>query len=488
MHTVIFYLAFLASGLAFSLILPVLVAFGFEENQVGFRLLIFTGLGSFLAVATLYASQSRARHLSKVSSIYLAITGWLVLPLLTVPIFMNVLGLSVTDALFEAFSAFTTTAANQFESLEQIPNSMRLFRAQLQWLGGLATLLTFILIVTPSKMGGMNQFGGTSASSALFGNASALLAFCWKLTQAYLIVSILCFIALMFTGLEGFDSAVLAMMAVSSGGFLPKDGSLHDIAGLSGQFVLTVFLLIACTSVFWHRMLIQFDLENLRAHRESYFVLLLWLALAIYIFSAINAGGGGQAGLFTSNLAEGLFNAASVTSTSGLQSRPGIFALVSPAIILFVLMLGAGSYSTASGVKLYRAGGMIRQSLHEINMLIHPHTIRSRTFGSVAYDIQMMKAIWIVFLLAVALLIIGAGLMALSGLNFQAAFTVSIAAITNAGPAYGPEWAPQTEAGWPAYHDMGGAQKIVLVLLMLLGRVEIVMAIAALNLGYWLNR
>ena len=75
-----------------------------------------------------------------------------------------------------------------------------------------------------------------------------------------------------------------------------------------------------------------------------------------------------------------------------------------------------------------------------------------------------------------------------TGLNFQAAFTASIAAITNAGPAYGPEWAPASEAGWVPYSEMAAAQKTVFILLMLLGRVEVVLALAALNWAYWLGR
>lgn len=488
MVTVIFYLAALVTIVMLSLILPVLVAIGVGETDVAYRLVIYLGVGGFLSTSTLLAISGRQHILDRISSIHLAVLAWIGIPLILAFPFADILAIDYGSALFETVSAFTTTAADQFSTSESLPKSMVLARAQIQWIGGLATLLTVVLIIAPSKLGGLPQFRGSAATNAVFSSPTTLAHYCWRLAQIYLVLTLACFGALLLTGIKPFESMVLSMAAVSSGGYLPGQENLSTTAGPAGMLIMAVFFLVACTSVFWHRMVIRLQIEDLAAHRESYFILAFWVGLSLYFTNQIvQASGSLQTGMFA-NFSEGLFNAASVISTSGLQSRPGIFALMAPTLILGILLLGAGSFSTSSGVKFYRVGGILRQTSYEINLLIHPNGIRSRKFGSVEYNIQLMKAIWAVFLLAIATVSLGSFVLTFHGMNFQAGLTASISAFTNAGPAYGPEWAPQTAEGWPHYSEMSLTEKMILATIMFSGRLEVVILLVAGNFAFWFKR
>jgi len=489
MVTLIFYLAALGTMVSLSLLLPILVAFGYQEFDVGARLTIYAFMGVFLSASTLLAIRGFVGALDRIAGIYMAVLAWIGIPLLLAIPFADILGLSYRDAVFETISGFTTTGATQFSSIEILPKSMIVARSQLQWLGGLATLFTFILIVAPSKIGGLPQQGRSSVANAMFVNTASLIGFCWRLTQLYLLLSFGCFVLLLITGSEPFDALVLAMTAVSSGGFLPNDRSLGESMGSGGMLIMALFFIIAATSVFWHQMILRLRINELKIHRESYFIIGIWLLLAIaFSYAIFRASGALPNSLISAQMAEGLFNAASLISTAGLQSRPGIYALLPATLVLAILVVGAGSFSTSSGIKFFRVGGMFRQAVHEINLLIYPHGIRPRHFGSIVYDIQMMKAIWAVFIAAIVIIIIGAIMLTYYGMNFQAGFTASIAAFVNAGPAYGPEWAPQSERGWPAYFDMIPQQKWILCGLMILGRLEVILAMAAANVMFWINR
>lgn len=485
----VFYSAALVAILSLSLLLPVLVAFGFGEHEVGVRLIIYAALGAFLSVATLLSIRGFVGSLGRIASIYLCVAAWLGLPMLLAIPFGDILQLSYLDALFETISGFTTTGASILPSIDNIPRAMVVARAELQWIGGLATLLTFILILSPSSIGGIPHTDGTTVGSAVMDNPSTLGRYCRGLAQIYLALTIFCFVLLLINGSQPFDALVLSMTAISSGGFLPGDKSLHDSLSLGGMLVMTLFLLIAATSVFWHQMAMRLQLAELKTHRESYFVLLVWLVAGLVFSVVIFQAAGGASRLPTMTaLVEGLYNSASTISTSGLQSRPGIYALLPPTLILALLFLGAGCFSTSSGLKFFRLGGMVSQAVHELNVLIYPHGIRPVRFGSVAYNNQLMKSIWGMFMAAVIVVVIGAIMLTYYGMNFQAGFTASIASFVNAGPAYGPEWAPQSEQGWPSYPEMITPQKIIISALMLLGRLEVILLVVAFNLSFWINR
>lgn len=485
----IFYSAALVAILSLSLMLPVLVAFGFQENDVGYRLMIYAFLGAFLSVATLLSIKGFVGSLSRMASIYLCVIAWVGLPMLLALPFGDILQISYLDALFETISSFTTTGASILPSIDNIPRAMVAARAELQWFGGLATLLTFILILSPSSIGGVPHTDGTTVGTAVMDNPVTLSGYCQKLAQIYLALTIFCFSLLLISGNQPFDALILSLTALSSGGFLPSDRSLGDTVNTGGMFVMTVFLLITATSIFWHRMLVQLQFSELRKHRESYFILALWLVIGLAFAVVIFQAAGGAARISApATLVEGLYNAASAISTSGLQSRPGIYALLPPTLVLAILLLGAGCFSTSSGIKFFRLGGMFSQAVHEVNILIYPHGIRPVHFGSLIYTNQLMKAIWGMFMAAIIVVIIGAIMLAYYGMNFQASFTASIAAFVNAGPAYGPEWAPQSEQGWPGYPEMNIAQRIILGGLMLLGRLEIILFVVVFNLAVLARR
>jgi len=132
-------------------------------------------------------------------------------------------------------------------------------------------------------------------------------------------------------------------------------------------------------------------------------------------------------------MSEGIFNSASIVSTSGLQSRPGALSLLPPTLVLIVIFIGGGCYSTSGGIKFFRIGGMYSLAQYELN------------------------------------------------LNFHASFTAVIAAITNAGPLYAPEWSTGTNEVWPSYADMLTSQKTIITVVMLLGRLEVIAVIASLT-------
>ena len=57
--------------------------------------------------------------------------------LATVPLQLAIPGLSFTDAYFEAISGLTATGSTVLANLDRLPAAVNVWRAELQWLGGM---------------------------------------------------------------------------------------------------------------------------------------------------------------------------------------------------------------------------------------------------------------------------------------------------------------------------------------------------------------
>ena len=479
----LYYFSAIGALVSISLLFPALVAFGFEENDAGILFLFYGAIGLFMCGATLLSVMGRPGKLERSVTILLAVFSWFALPMVLALPISHISQIDISSAIFEAVSGFTTTGASSFANLETVPKSILFYRAQLQWMGGVATLVTAILVLAPWKIGGLPQVGAASVAASIISSQQRVTSYALKILRVFAILTTLCFVALLMTGLDPYSASIMSMTALSTGGFLPSTTSPDILLGQSGMIIFTVFLLIGATSIFWHELIVRLKAEELIKHRESNFVLIIFVivsAFLAYRLTQLNGGvgTGGVSGL----ISEAAFNSASIISTSGIESRPGIFSILPATIVLLLAMVGAGSYSTSGGIKYFRVGGMYSMATNELERLIHPHVVPAGRLGSVRYNGEFVRAIWSLFTCMVV--IIGAGffLLCLTGMSFQASFTAMLAAISNAGPLYSLDWVPAAEHGWVSYPDMGAFQKTILAVTMILGRLEIVVVVAVINL------
>ena len=482
------YIGLVGTFISAVLLIPALTAFGFRETENGFSLLIYAALGGFLSVNLLVATQGRGSMLKRGTALMLAVFGWVLFPVaLAFPI-AGTFSISYSDALFEAVSALTTTAADGLGSLETRPASAIVLRASLQWIGGLLTILTFLVLLGPTGVGGLPKTRRSIGEGA--GRvATGISRMTSSLTRYYVGATLVCFALLLLTGVSPFDSLILSSTAISSGGYLPPDGQLFELGTPATLLVMAFFFMLAATSVYWHRMVGRWQIDNLRRHRESYYLIAIMAAISVFLLIIfLTTPGMRQAAGTFSLISEAIFNAASLVSTSGLHSNAGIFTLLSPAFVFAVLLIGGGTYSSAGGLKFYRVGAMLFHARQDLAKLVYPHAVAPRHFGTETYNLQIMKAIWVMSISSIVAIAVGSGLLAMLGLDFQASITASVAAFTNAGPAYSPDWAPRGTEGWLAYHEMSIGMKFALAAIMLVGHLEVVAFLVVINPFRWLGR
>lgn len=485
MGAFLFYLATMGTILCGSMLLPAFVAFGLDEVDAGYRILLYGASGGFFCTAVLLAIVGRVGGLRRNTAILLGITSWIVFPMAMALPISDLANISWIDAVFQSVSAFTTTGSLVFENNASVPRSVFFLLAQFQWLGGFATLVTLILVLAPWEIGGLPQVSSASIAASIVASQRRLINFCTRMFQTYLFITILCFIALLLVGIGPFDAAMYSYASLSTGGIVDAGEGADLLLGVGGMMVVAAFLLIGATSVFWHEDIFRFDSQALMRPREGYFILAVFAVLAVFI-AFLLARAAGSSSVLPANFAfaEGMFNAASIVSTSGMQSRPGVFALIPPTLILLFIFMGGGCYSTAGGIKFFRIGGIFSLSQYELNRLIYPNIVRGGQFGTARHDMELMKAMWSLFAVLIATVAVVSSLLSVSGLGFQQSFTAAIAAISNAGPLYGSFWSDGSTAIWPDYFEMSAAQKIILTVTMFIGRLEVIAVFASISVFF----
>ncbi|MEM6906842.1 MAG: potassium transporter TrkG, partial [Pseudomonadota bacterium] len=149
--------------LSLSMGLPLLVdLIDGDPNWRAFALAAFLTMVSGAAL-TLLSRHGQAPGLSRQQAFLLTTLLWVVLPLWgALPFVIGAPGASYTDAFFEAMSGLTTTGATVFSDLDEAPRSMLLWRALLQWYGGVGIVVVAMVFLPTLKVGGMQFFRSES--------------------------------------------------------------------------------------------------------------------------------------------------------------------------------------------------------------------------------------------------------------------------------------------------------------------------------------
>lgn len=354
-----------------------------------------------------------------------------------------------------------------------------------------------VAVLLPMNLGGMEVLTGRAAAGQGFHSIRTadarerLARFAAQLFPAYAGFTLLLWIGLALAGEGGFLGLCLAMATISSSGVLP-DG-LHGTvgSGLWGEALIAIFLCLCLSRRAYPGAL--FDDRDLPVWRDpeirmaagivALVVLLLIPRHWMGVIADSEARGIGQVAAALSGV---VFTTLSFLSTNGLVSghweAARIWAgLESHGLILLGLTIfGGGVATTAGGVKLLRVYALFRLGEREVERLIHPHSVGGRGALERRLRSEGAQLAWVFFMLFGLSILVVTGALTLTGLAFDPALVLSIAALTTTGPL--ADFAMEAPV---RYTDLGLAAKTVLGLAMILGRVEVLAVLALLAPDRW---
>lgn len=488
------FLVTLTSIGLFALLVPsILISFSVGDRDLALQMTLLASVGSFVAIMIVVALQHRVRGVERELNFVALVLLWVTTPVIAAFCLMVLTELSFVPAWFEAVSAITTTGATVLNR-DGLPTGILFWRASLEWYGGFLTLLSIIHVLAPAGFGGLRPSGrrrGTAGKKdGSWGVFSAYSAVFWQYGAATLIVAL----GLLFLNVAPSQAMMLAMISVATGGFLPFDGPLDEKIGGAAMLVMALGLCFGTLSVFWRRNVLRSPKRVFQENQEVVLILAVVAGLTLaYAARLLDASGYSGIDGIPRVLLEGFFTAVSLVSTSGIETRPGVIALLPVLAVLLVVFAGASVYSTAGGIKYYRIASMWIVAKAELERLIYPNVVSTSRFGGRSVSEEDMRAIWAYLILTLVCISTGTIIITFSAADFEGGLSMAITMFANAGPAYEalrPLEAdlPGVASGWPPLSELPASAVLPAIALMTIGRLEVLIVFAVVNIQYWLKR
>ncbi len=460
--------------------LPLLWSLIYGESESGLAILGTIAIASATALVLRLIGGPRETRgaLYRRDGILIVAGGWLLASLIgAIPYLLSGYIPDPADALFESASGFTTTGASVLTEIEAVGRGILFWRSLTQWLGGLGIIVLFVALL--SELGPGARFlyrlevpGPTAEVLSPHVRQSALV-----LWQFYLGLTLLLTVLLLLCGMGPYDALSHSFTTLSTGGFSPYGASVAAFDSPAIDSIITVFMVIAGInfSLFFG---IRRKGLGLFKDRELALYLALLFAATVYISRDLlhhgQASGVGEAVRYAS------FQAASLMTTTGFATADfDVWSDSSRALLLGLMILGGCAGSTAGGLKVMRALIAWKAALRESRRIFRPNTIMPIAIGDATVPGWVSSSVAGFVILYFALLLLGALILALSGHDLLTASSAALACLGNIGPGI--------EAVGPTrnFAHFGSFEKLVLVALMWLGRLEILAITATLHRSFW---
>ncbi len=388
------------------------------------------------------------------------------------------LGLSYTDAFFEAMSGITTTGSTVITGLDRAPTGVLLWRALLQWAGGVGFVAIGIAVLPALRVGGMQLFQTESSdrSEKILPRVAQLAG---AVLTAYAGLTALCAAAYGLAGMGGFDAVTHAMTTSSTAGFANYDASFAHFASPAAEWVAVAFMAAGGVPfVLYVRLLRGGDAGPLWRDTQVRWYLGTLLAGSLAVAGWAHAAVGLPPG---EALRAAAFNVVSVVTTTGYASADyngwGAFAAVA---FFFLTFAGGCTGSTAGGVKTFRYVVLYEEAVVQLRRLLLPSgAFLPRFNGRPIPDGVAVAVLAFFFLFAFSTAALTAAL-ALCGLDFVTSLSGAAAALNNVGPGLGTVIGPVG-----SFAPLPDAAKWLLALGMLLGRLELFTVLVLLLPSFW---
>lgn len=386
---------------------------------------------------------------------------------------------SYLDAYFEAMSGYTTTGASILTHIEAQPQSILLWRNFIQWLGGMGIVTTFIAVL-PMLGVGANRLVESELpkpeSEKLTARIRDTVKIIWYFYAGF---SLLEFLLLWrVADIPAFDAITVTFGTLPTGGFCAKDLSIAAYNSLSVEIIVMVFMVIGSINfalyyfLIWKRQLRQvFSNPEFRFH--------MWLLIGATILIALNLING--MGLSAAEaFRQGAFTTVSIKTTTGFATSDfNIWPPFSRAILLILMVIGGCIGSTAGGIKVLRLLVLFKYIARRISLAINPRVVIPLKVGNKAVSDEVISGVTGMSLLYLTTIIVSTLLMTGLGLDIITSISSVISTMGSVGPGLGLVGPAANYAAIPA---LG---KIVLIVCMLVGRLELMTVFSLLAPSFW---
>lgn len=474
---ILYVIGLLLFILAISMNFPMLVDlyFGNDDWIVFFICIIVTAFfGGALAFTN---APSGGFTMNIRQGFMLTVVSWVVLCIFAaIPFWLSGLEMSFVDAIFEATSGITTTGSTVMVGLDYAPPGILMWRAILQWLGGIGIIVMALSVLPFLKVGGMQLFRTESSENEKVSPRAAQVAS--SIALIYLALTILCAICYDLAGMSIFDSVAHAMTTIATGGFSTYDASFGGYASPSKEVVAIVFMLLGGLPFVLYLKALQGNTRALfKDSQVRWFLSIVAISIVTFViylqtYTEIS---------LSESVRRSAFNVVSIITGTGYSSgNYGIWGGFAVALFFFLMVVGGCAGSTTCGIKVFRFQVLHAVTSTQLKKLIHPNGVfRPRYNGKPIPEGVPTSVMSFFFLYALSFSMLTIAL-SFTGLDFLTAMSGAATSISNVGPGLGEIIGPSG-----TFAPLPDSSKWVLCVGMILGRLELFTLLVLFVPQFW---
>ena len=394
------------------------------------------------------------------------------------PFLLSAQDFSFSEAFFESMSGITTTGATIISDLDASPKSILLWRAIMQWLGGIGIVVMAITILPLLKVGGMQLFKmeGSDSTEKILPRAIEVAAI---IISTYIILTLMCGFFYWIFGMTIFDSISHAMTTIATGGFSTHNDSIGFFQNSNIEIVASIFIILGSIPFISY---LKFTRGNKKIFfqdvqiRGLIYLLVISIVIMFLYLLLIN---------YESNLLDKIrissFNVISILSGTGYVTDDfGLWGKFSLIFFLILMFIGGCAGSTACGIKIFRLQMLLIFLKNQVKKLISPNSVIITKYNNQKISDNFINSVIIFIFTFLFIFLIIAMLLSISGLDFITSISGAASAISNVGPGLGDVIGPNGN-----YKEIPDISKWILSAGMLLGRLELFAVLVLFFPSFW---
>lgn len=434
---------------------------------------------TFVLGVTLMLTTADSRNSLSLRQAFLMVNcAWASIALFgALPFWFSPIGIDFTDSFFEAMSGITTTGSTVITGLDTAPPGILLWRAILQWLGGIGIIVMALSVLPMLQVGGMQLFRaeGFEQKEKIMPRATEIA---YAVVNLYLSLTVAVFLAYLMAGMSWFDALAHAMTSIATGGFSTSDQSLGFFNSATIDWIAVLAMIGG--SLPFVLMLRAFQGSPLSLVRDSQvraFMITLGIAvgaMALWLWSRDIAAPWAALRLAA-------FNVTSIMTGTGYATADymtwGSFAVAGMLVLMFI---GGCAGSTTCGIKVFRFQVLFATAQTQVRRLVQPNGIFITYYDKRPITEEVSASVMGFFFLFIGSVGIIAILLGATGLDLVTALSSAATAIANVGPGLGDVVGPSG-----SFRTLPDSAKWIMALAMLLGRLEFFTVLVMVLPAFW---
>jgi trk system potassium uptake protein TrkH len=355
--------------------------------------------------------------------------------------------------------------------IEAASKGVLFWRSTTQWMGGMGVIVLVVAVLPTVGSGGMSLLEAEAPGPTGERLTPRVRETARRLWAVYIGFTVVLAAAYCAAGMSLYDGVSHSFTTVSTGGFSPYQDSFGAFNSALLEWICIVGMILAGGSFTLYYRALRGNPRPLLRSTEFHVYLVIVGAITMWAFISSGQSGGQSAGF-----RDALFTTASTVTTTGyVTNEYGLWSQTAQSLLLVAMPIGAMAGSTAGGVKVLRTMAVASFAHREALRHLHPRLVRPVRVGNAILPDEVAGKVVGFLLLSLAVFGGGAVLIGMTGPDMITSFSSSATAFGNVGPGLG---ALDHANDFLSIPRLG---RIVAMVQMLLGRLEIYPVILALS-------